>query len=528
MLEGLYQRLSYPLGVEKPSSELKEAIKILDWDIKAWQVISASTLTMILTFALVTPFFILLLLSKNFLTAALLLTVPIGVYIFLTEYPKYLAKAEISKEVGEIPIFISELIILLKQNPNIEKAIEFLSELDGRIFKKIKAKFNELKIEGKGNGKELLLNFAEEYSNVFPEFKRSLILILNGEYERGMELCLNGISNKIEEFSNKLTIPTMILFSVGAIFPLIFVSLLPAFSLLETNTISLLLVIIATSLFVFIYSNSILSRRPLVFPTVTIRRNRRDNILWYILISTIISFPAIIYSLTPVGVSPLLPKGYNLIWGVIGVTVGITLFAYKNSKEALEYRKYIEKMERDAPSISYNLAALAYEGKPLDEELMKIDFESSQRMKLLKHLIEKSLSKGTRKLYELLSSFGDYFSKVDSIRDSFFNKIDNTIEMMKITAIILLPIVAAISVSITHEININSENIPFFELSQDIETTIFISGTYTLLTSLLILRYIVYLRNGNDKIAYYESLYKYLPLAIGIFVMSYSLIPEVI
>ncbi len=528
MLKGLYRRLSHPLGVEKPSQELKEAIRVLDWDLMAWQVISASIILMLLTFLVIMPIFILLMLQRKFVSASMLLVIPILVYLFFTEYPKYLAKSEKSKEIGEIPIFISELVILLKQNPNVEKALTTLSNLEGKIFKKLRSKLLKLKVEG-GSGKSVLMELASEHENHFPEFRRAVSLILNGEFERGLKICMEGVSNKIEEFSNNLTLPTLILFSIGAVFPLVFISLLPMISFVSFDFLSLLLVILVSSLFVFLYSNYVLSKRPLVFPIFELNKRVRFNLFWYILICVIVSIPSIPYLLSILGIKTLLfPEGYNSIWFLLGITSSIVIFSYNYSKETIEEKKYVESMEIEASNLSYKLASLAVEGKPLDKEVSKINFSVSNRMRILGHLIKNSIQKGSEKLYEVLTNFGDYFSKIDSIRESYFNKIDNVISMMKLTAVLFLPLVSAIAISIAYEISKNTANVPFLSFSMNLDALVFLSGIYTLITSILLLRYIIYLKNGVDKVELCNALYKNLPIAMGLFVILYSLLPEVI
>ncbi len=529
MLKWLYKRFGHPLGVEKPSSELKEAIKTLGWDVKAWQVISSATILMVLTGVIIAPVFAMLLLQSRYVLAFLLLPLPILTYFVLTEYPKYLAKNEIAKEIGEIPIFLSSLVIFLRDNPNVERAVEFLSNFEGKLFSKLRNMFIDMKVEGNTNGRNILVSLANNYINTFPEFKRSLSLVLNGEYERGLAICMDGIKNKVEEFVNSLNIPTLILFSVGAVFPLVFISLLPAMSLISFDASTLILIVLISSLFVYIYSNLIISKRPVVFPTVSINKEKKVNILWYLSIFLVLSIPSIVFLLGELGLSIVkFPDGYNLIWFIVAITVTLSLYAYFYSRELVEYRDYINSLELNAANLSYNLASLAIENKPIDDKISKIDFSLTPRFRMLGHLIKNSMNKGGERLYELLTSFGDYFSNIDSIRISFFNKLDNIITMMKLTAILFLPLISAVSISVAREISSQSSNLPFFTFSVNLDLLVFITGLYTILTFLLLIRYIIYIKNGPDTVEFMNSVYKNLPFAIGLFIILYSILPEVI
>ena len=536
MLERVYKSLARPFGFEKPSKELKEAIDVLDWKLKGWEIISSSTWVMIISFIVLTPFVLFLFFNSNIIGGILLLFVPLLFYYGLSEYPKYLSRIKISKMIGEIPMFMTQLVLLLKSNPNIESALEFLSDEDGYIYSQLKNGLWEIKEGIVNDGKDVLIKISSKWEKYFPEFKRSVILLISALNEkdrekgldRSLQLCLKGINEKFERYSQSLTLPTMVLFSIGTVVPLVTITMLPIISFFNFNLFLVSSIFFVSLVFLYLYSNEIISKRPFSFESYKIK-TENVNYYWIILIFVIFSIPSIIYLLNYIpGINTYtLPEGYNLVWITIGAGFSLSLFFYKKSYRAKAERDNIERIESNIPTIGYKLSTVVGEGKPIDEEVEKLR-EETPRMNLLKHLINLMKEKGTKRLYELLIRFSDYFNTIDKIKFSLIMKLRNTIQMMKLTAVIFIPIVAGLSLGLSLIMKNNINSMGFLSYNINVEAVSLLSGLYSLLLLLLLIRYATYLENGVDKVKFYYESSKYIPTALFIFILSFVIVSKVV
>ena len=535
MLERVYKSLAKPFGFEKPSKELKEAVNILGWDLKGWEIISASTWIMIISSIVLIPFIILLFFNSNLISGLLLLFVPLILYYLFSEYPKYLSRIKISNMIGEIPVFMTQLVLLLKNNSNIESALEFLSNEKGYIYNQIKDGLWELKEGRLKNGEEILLNISNKWERYFIDFKRSIDLLLSSikeknreNLDKSLQICINGLNEKFEEYSQSLTLPTMILFSIGTIIPLVTITMFPIISFFNFNSIFLFIIFSISLIFLYIYSNEIISKRPFSFGEFKIKLEN-INYYWGILIFLIISIPSIIYLFNYIpGIKMyILPEGYNLIWIVVGFGFSLSALLYLISYKARIEKINLDKVESNVSIVGYKLSTIVGEGKPIDESIKKLN-DDTPRIILLKHLVSLMKDKGTKRLHELLIRFSDYFSMIDKIKFSLMMRLHNTIQMMKLTAVIFIPLVAGLSSGLALIMKNNMSHVNFFSYNVNVEIITLSSGLYSILLLLLLIRYVVYLRNGVDKINFYYESSKYIPTALFIFILSFVMVSKVI
>ena len=431
---------------------------------------------------------------------------------------------------------MTQLVLLLKSNPNVESALEFLSNEEGYIYKQIRNKLWGLK-EGKfENGSDILIDISNKLSDYFPEFKRSIVLLISSLNEkdreanlnRALKICLDGVNERFERYSQSLVLPTMILFSIGTVIPLVTITMLPILSFFNFNLFLTSIILLVSLLFLYLYSNQIISKRPFSFEEYNVKLTR-TNYYWSLIILIILSIPAIVYFLNYLpGVKfKVLPEGYNLIWIVIGLSFSLSIFFYKISYKPKMEVDNINRIEMNIPTIGYKLSTIVGEGKPIDEEVNKLKDETP-REKLLKHLVELMKEKGTKRLYELLIKFSDYFNMIDKIKFSLIMKLHNTIQMMKLTAVIFIPLVAGISsgLALIMKDNIGKNN--FFNYNINVEFITLLTGLYSIFLLLLLIRYTIYLENGPNKVKFYYESSKYLPIALFIFILSFVMISKVV
>ncbi len=536
MLERVYKTFSKPFGFENPSKELRESLKLLNWNIKGWEVISSSTWLMIISFIVISPIVAFLLLNSMYFTSILVSLFPIMVYYLLTEYPKYLAKVKISEIVGEIPIFMTQLVLVLKSNPNVESAIEFLSKNNGILYDELREGLWKVREGLFSNGKEVLINLSRKWGKFFPEFERGISILISSLNEknreeslsRALDVCINGVKERTEDYSQSLIIPTMLLFSLSTVLPLVSITLLPLLSFLNFN-FSLVFIILTISLVLsYFYSNQTIGKRPISFKSVKIKSRKKINVFWVVSMFLIISSPSILYLLNFIpGVKTyVFPEGFNLIWIIMGLGFSLSFYFYFISADKIKERDRIEKEETNASTIGYKLATIVGEGKPIDDELEKVRGDS-KRIKLLKFLVSNLKEKGSRSLHELLMRFSDYFREIDKIHFSIFIKMKNMVDMMKLSAILFIPFVAGLSSAFALIMKKNLSK-TIFSFNLNVEMVSFLSGLYMIFLLLILLRYVVYLVNGEDRIKFYYESSKSIPTALFIFILTFVIATKVI
>ncbi len=388
----------------KYSSEFKESLEILKWDITPEEIISASRFLMIATFfffLVLTIFFVALGLPFIYPLVGML-AFPFLIAHLVTEYPKSLAKLEIIKALGNAPRTLAYLVILLKQNPNLEEAVRFAAEFgEGPIGEDLRRMTWDVWSGKKINVKSALPELAEKWGKYSVEFKRAIYSIISalseksdirrGEIlDRALRVVLDGIMYKTRNFVNSLYVPTMLLFSFGTVIPLMAISLLPVLSVFGidiVNSWSVALFLSLTALTIYIYSNVVLNKRPATFSPVDLENvpggPREDElqlgstrVSTLVIISTILillGFPGVIFLFwdwkliyIPIDSRLLNYLSLSLVWAV-GIAISVYAFGKSNYKKKLV--KSVKRLESEIVEAMYSLAGRMMEGKPPEEAI---------------------------------------------------------------------------------------------------------------------------------------------------------------
>ncbi len=398
---------SYFPSKTQPSEEFETAIKYLRWKIKPEKIIGATRIGMLVVAAIfVILSAITFALGANpaiFIIEAL--TLPLLFNQVLTDYPKTLAKQRAITALGSSPQLIAQLAISIKQNPNLEKAIEFVAEHgEGEIaqdFRRMQAHI--WSAQSPSYFKEMPI-LAEKWGHFSEGFQRSIFLILSSFNERDLkkkaatldravESILGDVLLKMREYSLGLHLPTLILFSFGIIMPLILISLFPLLGFfgipLSLEAITLFLV---TSLAgVWLYSNRILQSRPITFSLPEVKSNVPAGYAklagtvvpaFPLAIATAILISSIgllyLFSLTKVvifsgGLAALL-KLVNTVPIILGVGAAGIVYWYGTGAHLAKERARIKKIDEQVPDALYYISSVLSEGKPFEEA---VDYASS-------------------------------------------------------------------------------------------------------------------------------------------------------
>lgn len=513
-------------GEPKVSKEFLDSIEFLKWKVKPKEIIIAAR------FLALACFIVLMILSLlafflnfgvlYFLIAAL--AFPLLLMHFFTEYPKSKAKLKALEALGKAPETLIYLIIPLKQNPNLEEAAKFAAEYgEGEIAKDLKDALWKSWSGKTSSIKEELPKLGLKWGKFSPEFKRSIYLIRSSLVEKSasrrmqildksLETALDGMITKTKNYVAALFFPTLLLFSFGTVLPLMFISMLPIISYFGfsfASPLELGLILGATLLAIFIYSNDIISKRPPSFSQSKVPelpelpkknemflfKRRIPGYLFILVFSVVIGFPGLLYLATQ---SPQLTTlegtvfesflaNVNTLTLVWGVGLAFAIYCYCSAKPKKKLRDETKEMDAEILDGAYQLANRMAEGRPPEEALgfaadsipdtklgnllekaakmirrRNITLEQaffdkkigvmkkvySRTVRSIIRLFVVSSKKGIKSSSEILFTVINYFSELKKAEKELADLLRKNISMLKATVIFFAPMVSGLVVTL--------------------------------------------------------------------------------
>jgi hypothetical protein len=390
----------------KVSEELKKAVSFLKWGIAPYEIILFSNFILVLSaivLALVNILAVLFFPPSLIIIAISCLIPPILAYS-VTDLPKNAANFERIESLGYAPTILTQIVIYLKQNPNLERALDFVSNYsEGRIASDIKGVLWKCLMGYKINIKHELGDLAQKWGEYLTELKRSIYLVVasvsekndikrNQTLDRAINISLEGVVNKIKAYTNNLYLPTLFLFSFGTVLPLVIISLLPIFSFMGgefSSPFQMFTILVVSLSAIYFYSNRILAKRPPSFSTVKLpdyldiypkpgylklkfgkREFEVKAITYCVLIFLVISFPGLLYLLSEIPFITFIPnmfsdilKGFNTLTIIWGFGAAITFYAYGTSWYKKKIRDEVEELEKESIDGMYQIASRINEGR---------------------------------------------------------------------------------------------------------------------------------------------------------------------
>ncbi len=272
-------------GKEIPH-EYKEAFDFLGWEIKpeiAMKVpllagimglLAGITISSILFVAL-NPSDAFLLLFIMFIPVFLAL----GTISYFQKYPLNSANAEKMRALSYVPEIINYLVMQMRLQPNLERAVEFAAEHgEGRIANELNELLWKTRIGVYESIEEGLDELAYRWEPYSEEFKHAITMIrasvlVPDDIERGVlydktvEDILTSTKEKMEVYTHSMRQPSMYLFYIAILLPLMIIIMLPvaaAFAGIPIASVPVLitLYIVVLPLITYIYAGTILSKRP--------------------------------------------------------------------------------------------------------------------------------------------------------------------------------------------------------------------------------------------------------------------------
>jgi hypothetical protein len=232
----------------------REAIAFLGWDLNAEQFNAGIKMAMILSlFITIIGIFLVFLFGVQDIVAGFAGSQELAYFyiflpfillvFFITRYvqnfPITAAEIEKLRALTYVPEIVGYLIMSMKLVPNLEKAVEFAATHGtGKIAEDFKRIIWDLQLGVYNTLAEALDDLAYRWGKFSEEFKQALMMIRasvleNTEAKRfqmldkTMDNVLNSIQNKMEQYARSLSQPTIVLFYIAVLLPLILIIILP-------------------------------------------------------------------------------------------------------------------------------------------------------------------------------------------------------------------------------------------------------------------------------------------------------------
>ncbi len=291
--KGVHKRFSSLGKGGKFSKRNKEAVEFLGWNLTAEELSAASKFTLFLTIVIgvvaavvimFTPFNAGLEEAFGPGLAPVCVFIPfiivaLAVTNYVQTYPINAANVEKTKALTYVPEIIGYMIMSMKLVPNLEKAIEFSAEHgSGKIAEDFKRLMWDVQLGVYNTVSEALDELAYKWGKFSEEFKHALMKIRASILETTeakryqlldstMTSILESIRNKMEQYARELSQPSVLLFYMGVLLPLILIIVLPVGSAFSGQPMATPLVLItvyniAIPGITFLFARDVIKRRP--------------------------------------------------------------------------------------------------------------------------------------------------------------------------------------------------------------------------------------------------------------------------
>jgi hypothetical protein len=168
---------------------------------------------------------------------------PITVVSILANIPKWFARREEKAIVPESPRIVSMITMNMQSCPNLERAILFVSNRgDGILASRLRWLRWKVLTRGEKDMLSAVMSFSAMLSESNDGLRQALHLVISANFERTTEgiermldkanqVILESLKESVDRYASSLSVPTMLLFSIGVILPVMMFALLPLLSM---------------------------------------------------------------------------------------------------------------------------------------------------------------------------------------------------------------------------------------------------------------------------------------------------------
>lgn len=417
---------------EYDRDDFAQTIKFARLNVEPYQVVFFAQIFLIFSilFLLVVDIFVFILTHNLLMTmfAALFsIIIPFVGYFFILNYPFMKANSLRIKMLGFMPEAISYMVMSLYLNPSLEHAVAFASEnTEEPLSSDLKKILWGVYLREYDTIEEAFVKFAYEWGQWNDSFKRSLYTLRISSMrstdkerketlDKASEIIMEGSKRDLIAYAESLYVPTMVLFSIGVMLPLILASLLPILPIGKDMTwlIALTFDVLIPGMFLM-YAMKIINEKPVLTtpPDLEVHMTKREkNTL--IVVSLIVG--AIFFFMGTRGHDYVTSSFF--LWGL---SIPIAIYFFATSAPVKPERDMIVAMNDEFPDALFNIGSRVAEGEPFEVATQNVvNLMRGSSIEILFRRILYSLKTTRDSLYEIL--FGN-----DGILKDKSTKVINT------------------------------------------------------------------------------------------------------
>jgi hypothetical protein len=549
---------------EGETERLKEAIDFLELDVSPEETQSLARAVGVSGIAASSFLVVVLSLLLGFsILWFLFVAFPVLFFFYLKKYPMLKAESERKKALSQIPEVMSYLIMSLRINPNIEKAVEFSARHAKGLFKrKLEGIMSRIQTNS-GGAEDGLTELAEGFSK-WDEFKRSMRLVIASTQERtedrrqdtldkATEVLLGGLASRTDREARALGTPVMVVFTFGVLLPLIFVAIIPFMSLMgiQVGALALFLIYnIAIPLFLFLLIKLIASNRPITITPPDIPNEGTDKALFVAVAVGLLLSMAALMGKGILGSMEFVPA----LWG-FGTAAG--LFLIMTTTRVRKLRKKTKTLEGDFGGTLHQLGIVLSEGRPLEDAMTGVDsvfFNGAARnigalntdlrsaffderfgslrevySNMIKSTVDILVSiadKGSEALAKVSSRMSEHMDNLRRSEAEIESALGGVVSSMRIIAMVVAPLVGGMISSMSvvlADTMVESQRakVGFGEVAAPMDPSLItlIIGAYAMESAAILVMFASDLMHGDDKVVKKFSVGMALPMSIFVFTL---------
>ncbi|MEA1905260.1 MAG: type II secretion system F family protein, partial [Candidatus Hadarchaeota archaeon] len=397
------------------------------------------------------------------------------------------------------------------------------------------------------------------------ELKRSIYLLKSSTSERdgtarlntldkALELSLEGTRERMKEFASGLYLPTMVIYSIGVLLPLVLLAVLPALSIIElqigTAELALSYCVIIP-LTVYGLGKYVLAKRPASFlpPELPVQGGPS----W--------SKPAVgVIAIVPfaLGFWLELPPIFLALLMLWGLTMGITTHLYLNSAQSYRLQLKNERVEEEFCDALVQLGNQMSEGRPAEDafrraaetsrgsSIAEIFERTSVNVRLggmrlhsaffdpdegalrgvysptirgtLQMLLD-ALEKGPRAAGQTILRTARHLKELKGMELEVRRSFGEVVSSMRSVALFFAPLVAAVTARLQELLTTKASGVPFLGGGASISFAALLSvlGFYVIVLTSILMSYSVEIERGDAGVLKRFAIARALPVAMGVF-----------
>ncbi len=572
--------------------KFRAAVDFLSWDIDEFDVMAVSQIMTMIVFAInavaTIPIFMIYGATSLMYAIPFVFIFPLIVLGFFATYPENLAQRVRIQSLGRAPEAINYLVMSMRLSPTLDKAIMFTgNHTDEPLASEFKKLTWDLMMRKYNNIEDGLVDFASRWGQWNEDFRRALYAIRTATLERTEEglkrtldkandIILTGTKTRMEGYAASLSGPTMIVFALGVLLPLIMGSMLPMLSMNmgdmmnfdatgmentleagdsveEYNIMPIVLLLdVVFPVITLVYSYYVLGNRPGTTSPPDIKSpfdtKQKRTIGFAALLITIcigaFGLP-VVYEKVGIdmfGVTPL----------VVGISVGASFYLVTTTRYQKKKRDETKKLEAEFPDALFQLGSRISEGEPLESAFQKVadtlkgtmvaelfatisynlkmtraplnEILFNRNIGVLKDVpsrtiratmetVVEAVQKDASTAGQTIVTISNYLRDMIQVDQEIKNSLSSVVDMMKTTAILFAPIVMGITIGLYFMLYNQFQDLPFTSSMMDPSDFVLIIGVYLLMVVGITGYFAVGIQNGIDTIEAKYSIGISLPVA---------------